>query len=125
MLDVSTRRFVDDAAALPPEALAATFDRAVALRRTGGKEASRATKPSAAENSELERAVRLALLPRAEELNAFRDGLHADAKSAVVIAARAILKAEQLSGEQYHVLVDPFVTVGVDVPAHSRRVSRS
>ncbi|SCG66603.1 hypothetical protein [Micromonospora halophytica] len=118
MLDVSARQFVEDGRGLSPESLAAAFDRAVALRRAGGREASRATKPSAAENSELERAVRSALLPRAEELNAFRDGLHADAKSALMIAGRAILKVEQLSAEQYHVLVEPFVEVGVDVPAH-------
>ncbi|MEV1131387.1 hypothetical protein [Agromyces sp. NPDC049794] len=118
MFDASTRKFIDDAHALSPESLAAAFDRAVALRRAGGKEASGATRPSAAENSELEHAVRSALLPRADELNAVRDGLHADAKSAMVIAARAILKMEQLTDEQYDVLVRPFVEVGVDVPPH-------
>ncbi|WP_136708458.1 hypothetical protein [Agromyces sp. H66] len=121
MLAASTRKFIDDAHALPPESLAAAYDRAVGLRRAGGREASHATKPSAVENSELEHAVRVALLPRADELNAFRDGLHADAKSAMVIAGRAILKMTQLSTDQYEVLVRPFVEVGIDVPPHPAR----
>lgn len=119
MLDEATERFIDQVRVLPPEALAAAFDRAVALRRAGGREASKSLKPSAAENSELERAVRDILLPRAEELNGFRDGLHADAKSAAVIAGRAVLKAGQLSAEQYEVLVTPFREVGVELPAHA------
>ncbi|MFE1292447.1 hypothetical protein [Streptomyces sp. NPDC058751] len=121
MLDAAAERFIDQVRALSAESFAAAFDRAVALRRVGGKEASRATKPSAAENSELEHAVREVLLPRADELNAVRGGLHADAKSGVVIAGRAVLKMAQLTPEQYEVLVAPFVEVGVDVPAHPGR----
>ncbi|MGW4200073.1 hypothetical protein [Streptomyces sp. NPDC004726] len=121
VLDAATERFVDQVRALPAGALATAFDRAVALRRAGGKEASRATKPSAAENSALEHAVREILLPRADELNAVRNGLQADAKSAAVIAGRAVLKMAQLSPEQYEVLVAPFVEVGVDVPTHPGR----
>ncbi|WP_350349143.1 hypothetical protein ABIQ69_04180 [Agromyces sp. G08B096] len=120
MLDEATGRFIDQVRVLPPEALAAAFDRAVSLRRAGGREASKALKPSAVENSELERAVRDLLLPRADELNGFRDGLHADAKSAVVIAGRAVMKPGQLTAEQYDVLVTPFREAGVEVPTHSR-----
>ncbi|WP_395245806.1 hypothetical protein ACGGZK_08360 [Agromyces sp. MMS24-K17] len=118
MLDHPTQRFVEQVAGLEPGSLAMAFDRSVALRRAGGKEASRATRPSASENSELEHLVRESLLPRADELNGAREGLHADAKSAAVIAARAVLKRDQLTQAQYDVLVLPFVEAGIDVPSH-------
>lgn len=118
MLNTSTDRFLAQAGALPAEQLASAFDRAVRLRRAGGKEASRAAKPSAAVNSELEHTVRELLLPRSEELNAARAGLHADAKSAIVIAGRAVQQAAQLTPEQYEILLTPFTELGVEVPAH-------
>ncbi|MBM7832478.1 hypothetical protein JOE59_003183 [Agromyces cerinus] len=119
MLETSTRSFIARACALPPVSLAAAFERAVSLRRAGGKEASRALTLSAIDNSQLEHAVREALLPRADELDDFRLGLHSDAKSAVVIAARAVEKSAQLTPEQYALLVTPFVEVGLDVPARA------
>ena len=61
-------------------------------------------------------AVSAALLPRADELDDFRLGLHSDAKSAVVIAARAVKKPAQLTREHYALLVTPFVEVGLEVP---------
>ena len=121
MLDPQTERFIEQVRHLPPEALAEAFDRALALRRSGGREASRATKPSASEDSALDHAVRSALLPRADELDAHRPSLHSDAKSAAMIAARAILKRGTLSVEHYEVLVEPFITVGVEVPPHPER----
>ncbi|UOE42640.1 hypothetical protein [Agromyces larvae] len=60
--------------------------------------------------------MRESLLPRAEELNSARPGLHADAKSVGVIAARAVLQRGQLTDAQYDVLVLPFVEAGVDAP---------
>jgi hypothetical protein len=117
MLEPDTRRFIEAIGALPPEALAAAFDRMLELRRSGGREASRALKPSASENSAIDHAVRSTLLPRAAELDGFRDHLHSDAISAITISARAILKRDRLSGEQYRLLVDPFTSVGVDAPA--------
>ena len=116
VLETSTRSFIARACALPQVSLAAAFERAVSLRRAGGKEASRALKLSAIDNSQLERAVSAALLPRADELDDFRPGLHSDAKSAVVIAARAVEKSAQLTPEQYALLVTPFVVAGLDVP---------
>ena len=121
MLDPETERFVEQVGKLPPEALAEAFDRALALRRSGGREASRATKPSASEDSALDHAVRSVLLPRADELDAHRPSLHSDAKSAAMITARAILKRGSLSVEQYEVLVQPFIAVGVDIPPHPDR----
>lgn len=121
MLDAVTERFVDRVRALPPESLAMAFDRMVDLRTEGGREASRAAVPSAAENSELDRRIRTALLPRAAELDAHLAGLHSDARAAISTAARGILKRGNLTAEQFEVLVTPFVEVGVDVPAHQGR----
>lgn len=117
-MDASTARFVETVATLPPETLAAVFDHVVRLRRQGGREAGRALRLSASENSALDRAVRSALLPRAGELDAHRAGLHSDALAAVVIGARAVRKPATLSSEQYALLTDPFTAVGVAVPGH-------
>jgi hypothetical protein len=119
MLDAATERFIDQVGRLPASSLAEAFDAALALRRAGGRDASRATKPSAAENSEIDHSVRSTLLPRAEELDAHRPGLHSDAKSAAVIGARAIQKRGTLTAAQYEVLLRPFQAIGVEVPAHS------
>jgi hypothetical protein len=117
MLEPETAQFIETVGELPPDALAAAFDRMLELRRAGGREASRALKPSASENSSVDHAVRSTLLPRASELDEFRDHLHSDAISATTIAARAILKRDRLSAEQYRLLVEPFTSVGVDAPA--------
>ncbi len=63
--------------------------------------------------------VRPALLPRAEEPNAFRSGLLPDAKSAYVIAARTVHRRERLAQEHCHVLVRPFAASGVEIPPHA------
>ncbi|MFB9308831.1 hypothetical protein SAMN05443544_1936 [Agromyces cerinus subsp. cerinus] len=118
MLEAATVTFVEEATALAPEALAEAFGRLVALRREGGKEASRAAVPSAAENSELDHEIRSALLPRAAELDAVHMGLHSDARAAISTTARAILKRGKLTPEQYRVLVEPFVGSGVEIPRH-------
>ncbi|GGU23132.1 hypothetical protein [Streptomyces lavendofoliae] len=117
-MDAATARFIATITALPPETLAAAFDHAVGLRRQGGREASRALRLSASENSELDHAVRSALLPRGEELNAYRAGLHSRAKSVCVIAARAVRKPGTLSAEQYALLTAPFTVLDVAVPRH-------
>ncbi|MEV4417978.1 hypothetical protein [Catellatospora sp. NPDC049609] len=57
MLDVATERFVDQATSLAPQVLAVAFDRQVGLRSEGGREASRAARISAAQNSQLERRI--------------------------------------------------------------------
>ncbi|MGW8884608.1 hypothetical protein [Streptomyces sp. NPDC055749] len=121
MLDTATNQFVSTATALSPEALASAFDRLVDLRTEGGKEASRAAVPSAAENSELDHRIRTALLPRAAELDAHLAGLHSDARAAISTAARAILKRGNLTAGQFDVLVEPFVGRGVELPQHSTR----
>ena len=117
MLGAVTKQFVDAAIALPPEALALAFDRTVDLRTEGGKEASRAAVPSAAENSELDHRIRAALLPRADELDAHLAGLHSDAIAAIFMAALAILKRRNLTAEQFGVLVEPFAGSGVVLPS--------
>lgn len=119
MLESDTARFIAAAGELPPAALAAAFDRMLELRRSGGREASRALKPSASENSAIDHAIRSTLLPRVAELDGFRDHLHSDAISATTIAARAILKRGRLSGEQYRVLVEPFDVAGIETPPAS------
>ncbi len=53
-----------------------------------------------------------------EELNAYRAGLHSDAKSVCVIAAKAVRKPAPLPAEQYALLTAPFTAVGVAVPRH-------
>lgn len=121
MLDAPTERFIAQVGRLPAPSLADAYDRTLKLRQAGGREASRATKPSASENSELEKTVHTTLLPRASELDAFRQSLHAQSGSATMIAARAILKRSKLSVEHYEVLVEPFVAVGVDVPLHPEK----
>lgn len=118
MLEAATVTFVEQATVLPPESLAEAFGRLVALRRQGGKEASRAAVPSAAENSELDHKIRSALLPRAAELDAVHMGLHSDARAAISTTARAILKRGKLAPEQYQVLVEPFNGRGVEMPPH-------
>ncbi|MFJ5707781.1 hypothetical protein [Streptomyces sp. NPDC093105] len=118
MLDAATERFADAAAALPPAALAAAFDRMVEDRSRGGREASRAARPSAAQESALTHRVRGALLPRADELDAHLTGLLSDAKAAIRIAARAVLKRGRLTPEQYALLVTPFTDLGVPAPPH-------
>lgn len=121
MLDTATVRFVGEATALAPESLTAAFDRLVDLRAEGGKEASRAAVPSAAENSELDHLIREALLPRVAELDAILVGLHSDAIAAISTTARAILKRGNLTPEQFDVLVEPFVDRGVEIPPHPSR----
>ncbi|MFJ6522939.1 hypothetical protein ACIQJ4_32345 [Streptomyces filamentosus] len=118
MLDAGTERFVDHAVVLPPAALATAFDRMVDGRSTGGREASRAARPSAAQDSALTHRVRAALLPRADELNGHHGGLHSDAKAAICIAARAVLKRGRLTPEQYALLTGPFTDLGVPAPPH-------
>lgn len=120
MLDAATERFIGQVGELSAASLAQVFDAALALRRAGGRDASRATRPSAAENSEIDHAVRSTLLPRAEELDAHRPGLHSDAKSAAVIGARAIQMRGTLTAAQYDVLVRPFAAIGIEVPPHPR-----
>lgn len=118
MLDAATTRFIEQVAALPADALAAVFDQSLDLWMPVGRAASEATKISAAQNSELDHDVREALRPRAAELDAHSAGLHSDAKSATVIAARAIQTRSTLAVEHYDVLVAPFIAAGVEVPPH-------
>ncbi|MDV9191882.1 hypothetical protein R6L23_27390 [Streptomyces sp. SR27] len=116
-MDPVTARFIETATALPPATLATVFDEMVKRRSTGGREASREAKVSASENSSINRAVRSALLPRADELTESRNGLHSDAISACGIAARAVRKRGKLTEEQYVVLVEPFMRTDAAVPA--------
>ncbi|MFD4158300.1 hypothetical protein ACFWR4_36780 [Streptomyces hydrogenans] len=118
MLDPGTERFVDAALALPPAALAAAFDRMVEDRSRGGREASRAARPSAAQDSVLTHRVRGGLLARADELDGHLTGLLSDAKSAICVAGRAVLKRGRLTPEQYALLVTPFTALGVPAPPH-------
>ncbi|MRG61338.1 hypothetical protein GE115_15890 [Agromyces sp. CFH 90414] len=114
MLDAETIAFVERAVALPPQVLTAAFDRQVDLRGEGGKEASRAAVPSAAENSDLEHRLNTALRARTDELG----GTEMEAYSVIQTAARAILKRAKLTEAQYDVLVRPFADAGVEVPSH-------
>ncbi|MEU6076963.1 hypothetical protein [Micromonospora sp. NPDC047074] len=117
-MEAGTARFIEHVGRLPPAGLAEAFDHAVRLRRRGGREASRAVRPSASEYSQIDHAVRAMLLPRADELNAHRQHLHSDALSATVIAARAVLKRAKITEAQYQLLVEPFTAIGVEVPTH-------
>ncbi|MEV0650977.1 hypothetical protein AB0I28_37570 [Phytomonospora sp. NPDC050363] len=116
VLDSVTTDFIARAIALPPADLALAFDRTVDLRTEGGKEASLAASVSAAQNSSIDRTVREALRARLEELSAHREYLLSEAIAACGTASRAVCKRAKLTDEQYRVLVDPFVTVGMDVP---------
>ncbi|WP_432950520.1 hypothetical protein ACQPXM_19325 [Kribbella sp. CA-253562] len=117
MLESVTAGFIRSATQLPPEVLARVVDEALARWRHGGREASKATKIlSASEFSAIDHAVRSALLPRAAELNSFREQLHSDAIGTTEIAARAVLKRARIADEHLRVLVEPFRAVGVAVP---------
>ncbi|MFD5270425.1 hypothetical protein [Streptomyces sp. NPDC058335] len=116
MVDAVTIRFIGTAAQLAPDTLAAVYDDMVRLRGRGGREASRALKLSASHESELQAMVRSTLLPRADELNAFRSGLLSRANSAYVMAARAVHRRESLAPEDYDVLLSPFAAAGVEIP---------
>ncbi|GAA1844361.1 hypothetical protein [Agromyces salentinus] len=117
MLDDVTIAFVERAVALSPQVLAAAFDRQVDLRTEGGKDASRAAAPSASENADLEHRLNTALRARADEL----DGMMMEAYAVIQTAARAILKREKLTEEQYDVLVRPFSDAGVEIPPYRAR----
>ncbi|GAA1845898.1 hypothetical protein [Agromyces salentinus] len=122
MLDAATERFVDQATALPPESLAEAYDRTLDLRSQGGKEASGLAVPSASQNSQLDRRIRAALLPRASTLDGHLIGLHSDAIAAVGIAARAVLRRAKLADEAYDVLVEPFRGLGVPIPERAETI---
>ncbi|MEV0646445.1 hypothetical protein AB0I28_14400 [Phytomonospora sp. NPDC050363] len=116
VLDSVTTDFIARATALPPAELATAFDRAVGLRKEGGKEASRAVRTSASQNSTIDHTVRENLRERLDELSEHRQYLLSDAIAACVIAAGAVCKRAKLTDEQYRILLDPFVTAGMDVP---------
>ncbi|MET9435488.1 hypothetical protein [Streptomyces sp. NPDC006551] len=116
MLDEVTTRFIGTAAKLAPDVLASVYEHMVRLRGQGGREASRALKLSASHESELQAKVTSTLLARAEELNSFRSGLLSNAKSAYVIAARAVHRRETLAREHYDVILRPFAAAGVEIP---------
>ncbi|WP_326771011.1 hypothetical protein OG978_46195 (plasmid) [Streptomyces sp. NBC_01591] len=115
-MEAATARFIEESTALPPAALAALYEDSLDRWNRGGRDASRATRVSASENSAIERAVRTALLRRTHELDAFRPHLCFDIKPACSIAARAVCKRTKLTEEQYRVLLDPFAAAGVTVP---------
>lgn len=117
-MHAATAGFVETVAALSPATLADVYDHALSLRRQGGRAASRALRLSASEHSEIDHALRSALLPRADELNSYRAGLASCALSACVIGARAVRKPAMLSQDQYALLTGPFAAVGVAVPDH-------
>lgn len=115
-MDPATARFIETATALPAATLSAVYDESLDRWRPGGREASRALRLSASEDSAIVHAVRSALLPRAAELDAVRQGLHSDAKSACAIAARAVCKRAKLTDDQYLVLLEPFTAAGAAAP---------
>ncbi|QNP65912.1 hypothetical protein [Streptomyces genisteinicus] len=119
MPDIVTERFVDAAVGLPAPALHSAFERMLDLADEGGREASDAAVPSAARNSALDRRIRAGLLPRAEELDAHRAGLHSDARVAISVAARAVLTRHRLTAEQFGLLVAPFAAYGLVPRRHA------
>ncbi|MFB7941932.1 hypothetical protein [Streptomyces sp. NPDC056049] len=118
MLDEGTERFVAAAAALPPAALATADERFLDNWVAGGREASDAARPSAAQQSVLNHRIRSALLPRADELDEHLAGLYSDAVTTIGIASRAVLKRGKLTPEQYALLVTPLTALGVPGPPH-------
>ncbi|MFF8615424.1 hypothetical protein [Streptomyces sp. NPDC015350] len=115
-MEAATARFIEESTALPPAALAALYEESLDRWSSGGRDASRATRASASENSAIERAVGTALLRRTDELDAFRPHLRFDVKPVCAIAARAVCKRAKLTEDQYRVLLDPFAAAGVTVP---------
>ncbi|WP_405015138.1 hypothetical protein [Kitasatospora sp. NBC_01539] len=115
-MELATARFIEAATALPAGVLAAVREESLARWRRGGREASRATRVSASENSAIEHAVRSALLRRGSEPGPDGAMFPSDVKPLCAIAARAVCKRAKLTEEQYRVLLDPFAAVGVAVP---------
>ncbi|WP_405101667.1 hypothetical protein [Micromonospora sp. NBC_01412] len=124
MLDNETQRFMREVTGLAPETLARVFDRALDLWQQGGRDASRAAKVSASQNSEIRRTVLASFRPRMEELDAHQPGLWSSAISGTVIAARGVLKRDRLTAEQYQVLMEPFASAGMVTPERPRHESR-
>ncbi|MFJ2899342.1 hypothetical protein ACIO87_31245 [Streptomyces sp. NPDC087218] len=115
-MEAATVRFIEESTALPPAALAALYEDSLDRWSSGGRDASRAARASASENSAIERAVSTALLRRTDELDGFRPRLRFDVKPICAIAARAVCKRAKLTEGQYRLLLDPFVAAGVTVP---------
>ena len=118
VLDEATRRFVQQAVVLPPEVLARVWDHLIDLLPQGGREARRAVRVSASQNSEIDTAVRSGLGARRADLDAHSPDLFSDAKAAMATVARAIQARSKLTGEQYGLLTKPFTAVGMAVPEH-------
>lgn len=96
-MEAATARFIEGSTALPSAVLAALYEDSLDRWSRGGRDASRATRVSASENSAIERAVRTALLRRTHELDAFRPHICFDIKPACSIAARAVCKRTKLT----------------------------
>ncbi|KAB1138895.1 hypothetical protein F6X68_24970 [Micromonospora sp. AMSO12t] len=118
VLDEETRRFVQQAVVLPPKALAQAWERLLDLHPQGGRAALGAVRVSAAQNSEIDNAVRSGLRARLADLDAHSPGLFSDAIVATGSVARAIQARSKLTGEQYQLLTEPFTAVGMAVPEH-------
>ncbi|MGC4762862.1 hypothetical protein ACLQ20_08430 [Micromonospora sp. DT46] len=109
-------RFITVATQLSSENLERVYELRMAVRRAHGRQ----PKPnlSAAAFSKLDKRVRDDLRARGPQFWAYRVGAISEAIVATLSAARAIWKPEQLTPEQYHLIVGPFEQVGMTVPAH-------
>ncbi|WP_432942728.1 hypothetical protein ACQPXM_37465 [Kribbella sp. CA-253562] len=116
MLEPVAAEFLRSATQLPPDALARVVDDALARWRNGGRDASRALKASGSQQHALDNALGSMLRPRAEELQAFRQGLLSRVSSTTSIATRAVLNRRTATEEQYRVLTEPFGAEGVQIP---------
>lgn len=83
---------------------------------TGAYDHSAVPKLSASQFSALNKQVRDAFAPRAEELSSFRPGGLRAAISRTVLTAQAVWKRETLTAGQYEALIAHFAATGVSLP---------
>lgn len=116
----ATVRFIAEFAALDAGMLDRSY--ATAARhyaKGGGRDAALKTRLAAAEEQMLEKRVRDALRPRAEELKQQRPGLLGSAVGGAQIVGRALQKAEKLTDEEFDGLVEPYRAAGLTIPPRS------
>ncbi|WP_158718778.1 hypothetical protein [Streptomyces griseus] len=117
LLPPEVAAFVADAARLPLAALQDIRHATAVAVSSGGYDLKAVPKLDAARFSALDKLVRDAFLPRAEELRTSRPGgALSSAIGRTTMTAQAIWKRDRLTPGQYAMLTDAFTPHGVAVP---------
>ncbi|WP_328907942.1 hypothetical protein OG230_35855 [Streptomyces sp. NBC_00234] len=111
--------FVAQASGLTAEVLDEIRRATAAAMATGAYDHSVVPKLSASQFSALNKQVRDAFAPRAEELSSFRPGGLRAAISRTVLTAQTVWKRETLTAGQYAALISQFAATGVPLPGRT------